>query len=60
VHKCAAAVDCAQKPTHALGNAISKPLKTHYSYSIQIIRSFVRWNPLQNGDKTHNFFVLSS
>jgi hypothetical protein len=29
-----------------------------YSYNIQIIHILMRWNPLQNGEKTHNFFVI--
>jgi hypothetical protein len=29
-----------------------------YSYNIQILHILVRWNPLENGEKTHNFFVI--
>jgi hypothetical protein len=28
-----------------------------YSYIIQIIHILVRWNPIENGEKTHNFFI---
>jgi hypothetical protein len=27
-----------------------------YSYNIQIIHILMCWNPLENGEKTHNFF----
>jgi hypothetical protein len=29
-----------------------------YSYNIQIIHILLRWNPIENGKKTHNFFII--
>jgi hypothetical protein len=29
-----------------------------YSYNIQIIYILMLWNPLENWEKTHNFFVI--
>jgi hypothetical protein len=46
-------------PTHNLGKLYLKLQKfITYSYDIQIIHILVRWNPLEDGEKTHNFFVI--
>jgi hypothetical protein len=44
-------------PTHVFEEVIIELQKfMTYSYKIEIIYILVRWNPLENGDRTHKFY----
>jgi hypothetical protein len=44
---------------HVFGEAILQTSKKlTYSYNIQIIHILVHWNPVENGERTHIFFVI--
>jgi hypothetical protein len=44
-------------PTHAFGEAMIETSTIHNLFNnIQIIHTLVRWNLLENGEKTHKIF----